>query len=494
VRWEITVAVFLLAPWLAMADQNGAFTDGKSLGASLNQQNRDAITAGNIENKIPAYGQSAAEATYFQGGRGDTVGPGVARVSTCSSVTPDSDPIKRQECEAVNFLARNPDIRPQFSITGSDSMILGARSARANAESAFQSLGIAGGTGSSTQCQTRTETTPAQFTTETCSSPREVGTEQCAMGRIINIDADANYQCDRTATVLSSATRAPSVTTPSCTMGRIVDINSDSNFQCDQTINAYETQSCRKKVNVTVTTGVSGTTGRIVLATIKPGAYLFTDGTNGGVWVHGVNGAELNVGSGSAISGDSIGLDYNSDYGGTKQLVVSHNGCGNGTCSGTFNYQVWRAFNGTWWDVVAGQFGQQIRETSICPKNFSVSEIWVSGYTGSISITASCPDASGAVSLSFSRSVSYCPGDFSGSGWVAPSQSLDASTTGAKGSCAANITYYGNGSFNYNYWSKHDSSSDAHSWKAVGFSIPVQRNALTYSMINNCALLETRAQ
>jgi len=56
-----------------MADQNGAFNDGKSLGTSLNQQNRDAITAGNIENKIPAYGQSAAEATYFQGGRGDTV-------------------------------------------------------------------------------------------------------------------------------------------------------------------------------------------------------------------------------------------------------------------------------------------------------------------------------------------------------------------------------------------------------------------------------------
>ena len=66
-RRGITLGVLLLAPWLAMADQNGAFNDGRSLGASLNQQNRDAITAGNIENKIPAYGQSAAEATYFQG-------------------------------------------------------------------------------------------------------------------------------------------------------------------------------------------------------------------------------------------------------------------------------------------------------------------------------------------------------------------------------------------------------------------------------------------
>ena len=251
-RRGIILAVILLAPWLAMADQNGAFNDGRSLGASLNQQNRDAITAGNIENKIPAYGQSAAEATYFQGGRGDTAGPGVNKVSACSTATPDSDLIKRQECEAVNFLARNPDIRPQFTITGNDSMILGAKNARADAESTFQSLGIAGGTGSSTQCQTRTETTPAQFTTETCASPREIGTEQCAMGRIINIDADANYECDRTATVLSSATRAPSVTTPSCTMGRIVDINSDSNFQCDETVNAYETLACRRGSSVTV--------------------------------------------------------------------------------------------------------------------------------------------------------------------------------------------------------------------------------------------------
>ena len=257
-RWGIALAVFLLAPWLAMADQNGAFNDGRSLGASLNQQNRDAITAGNIENKIPAYGQSVAEATYFQGGRGDTVVPGVARVSTCSSVTPDSDPIRRQECEAVNFLARNPDIRPQFSITGNDSMILGAKNARTNAESTFQSLGIAGGTGSSTQCQTRTETTPAQFTTETCSSPREVATEQCAMGRIINIDTDANYQCDRTATVLSTAIRAPSITTSSCTMGRIVDINSDSNFQCDQTTNAYETLKCRRGSIIACTGGGDG--------------------------------------------------------------------------------------------------------------------------------------------------------------------------------------------------------------------------------------------
>jgi hypothetical protein len=94
-------------------------------------------------------------------------------------------------------------------------MVIGARTARNSAESVFQSSGISGGMGSNSQCVTRTETTPAQTTTETCSSIRELTTEQCTMGRIINIDSDAN-------------------------------------FQCDQTINAYETLKCRRGNSVTV--------------------------------------------------------------------------------------------------------------------------------------------------------------------------------------------------------------------------------------------------
>ena len=163
-----SIILLCMAPSLAFADQSTAFSDGQALGGSVNQTNVNAITAGNIQNKIPAYGQSVTESSYFQGGRGDTVGPGVNKVTACSTATPSSDPVQRQECDAINFLARNPDIRPQFSITGNDPMILNARSARTTSESTFQSLGIAGGTGSNTQCQTRSETTPAQFSTETC--------------------------------------------------------------------------------------------------------------------------------------------------------------------------------------------------------------------------------------------------------------------------------------------------------------------------------------
>jgi hypothetical protein len=131
----------------------------------------------------------------------------VAKVQNCAAYSAGSDKIANQECEAVNFLAKNPQIRPQFNIDKNDPMFSTAKAIGNNAESIFESYGL--GTGSSTQCTTRTETTPAQYTTETCSSLKEVGTEQCTMGRIVNIDAD-------------------------------------SNFQCEQTVNAYETVTCRR--------------------------------------------------------------------------------------------------------------------------------------------------------------------------------------------------------------------------------------------------------
>jgi hypothetical protein len=187
----------------ASADQNGAFQEGKGLGTAATQGVFDSIDSGTVSGKIPAYGTSPAETQYYQGGQGQLTGPGVGKMQGCGSYTPGSDKIANQECEAVNFLARNPQVRPQFNITKNDPMIIGAENARDNAESFFQSLG---GAGSSSQCTTRTETTPAQYATETCSSIGEIGTEQCAMGRLIDIDTDANFQCEQTVNAYETLT------------------------------------------------------------------------------------------------------------------------------------------------------------------------------------------------------------------------------------------------------------------------------------------------
>lgn len=191
----LLLALMLAAPAFA---QQSAFEQGKALGNSSIQGTFNSINSGNVQDKIPAYGTSPAETQFYQGGQGELSGPGISKMQNCATATPDSDPIKRQECEAVNFLARNPQIRPQFNIDRNDPMFAKARDIGRNAENIFQSMGINGGTGSSTQCTTKTETTPAQYTTETCSSFKEVGEQQCTMGRVVNIDTDTNFQCEQT--------------------------------------------------------------------------------------------------------------------------------------------------------------------------------------------------------------------------------------------------------------------------------------------------------
>ncbi len=232
-RRAATFFMLLSLIGLALADQNSAFHDGKGFGAAKNQGIFDSINTGTASDKIPAYGATPAETQYYQGGKGQLTGPGIGKMQSCGSYTPGSDKIANQECEAVNFLARNPQVRPQFNITKNDPMIIGAKNARNSAESFFQAIGIEGGAGSSSQCTTRTETTPAQYTTETCSSAKEIGTQQCTMGRVINIDTDANFQCEETINAYESlkCRRGSSVTvgfgqcTPGAWLGRVAYVD-----------------------------------------------------------------------------------------------------------------------------------------------------------------------------------------------------------------------------------------------------------------------------
>ena len=211
-RAVVLAAMVALASANGLADQGTAFSDGNRLGNAVNPETYNAIGADSIKGKLPAFGTLAPESGYFQGGQGETYGPGNAKVWDCANQAPVGDPVQRQECEAVNFLAKNPELRPQFSITGKDPMILGARAARNAGDSVLKTLGMAE---SGTQCVARTEIVPGQTTTESCSAIREVTTAQCTMGRLIDIDADAR-------------------------------------FECEQTINSYENLKCRRGSSVTV--------------------------------------------------------------------------------------------------------------------------------------------------------------------------------------------------------------------------------------------------
>lgn len=230
------------------ADQDQTFEAASELARTNVRGAFDGISGASAEGVVPKYGVVPPEAQYFQGGRGNTQDHGVAKIQSCANYSPGQDKIANQECEVVNFLARNPDIRPQFDLGNKDPMISNNRDKRERAQDVFETLGVNNAT---SDCTTSTETNPAKYATKSCVSIHGVETHQCLLGREIDIDADANFECEKTISAFTSETRALSVTTQSCTYGREIYIDEDSNFLCDKTMSAYEELKCRKRLIVT---------------------------------------------------------------------------------------------------------------------------------------------------------------------------------------------------------------------------------------------------
>jgi hypothetical protein len=190
---------------------------------------------------VPGYGQSASQSQLFQGGQGQLSGPGVTKVTDCAGQTPDADAYRRQECDAVNFVARNPSLRPAFSIDrATDPLISRANAIASNPTLQFTGINV----GSSTeQCRVVTDTTPATFTTEICTEYRPVTSNLCSTARQIAVDQNHLYQCVEQMQTLSNA---------SCTIGQQIAVSTSHNYQCNQTVQGYETLSCRRGVSATV--------------------------------------------------------------------------------------------------------------------------------------------------------------------------------------------------------------------------------------------------
>ncbi len=236
--------VFMAAATNAVAqgyDSGTAFTEGSALGSGSISGTFQSIGSGNAASMVPGYGQSATQTQLFQGGQGQLSGPGATKVTDCASQMPDTDAYRRQECDAVNFVARNPSVRPAFSIDrATDPLISHANSIASNPTLQVTGVNI----GSSTeQCRVVTETTPATFSTEVCTEYRPVTSNFCSTARQIAVDQHHLYQCVEQMQTLSNAT---------CYIGRQIAVNTSYNYQCNQTVQGYETLSCRRGVSATV--------------------------------------------------------------------------------------------------------------------------------------------------------------------------------------------------------------------------------------------------
>jgi hypothetical protein len=113
----------------------------------------------------------------------------VGRITTCKTAEHGPDSVANQECDAVNFLAKNPQDRVKIPVNPNDPIIKGIGDTINNAKP---------GNVTDSGCYPKTTTTPAQHETEVCNEYLVTEDKQCTMGQVVEVDAKSNYQCNIT--------------------------------------------------------------------------------------------------------------------------------------------------------------------------------------------------------------------------------------------------------------------------------------------------------
>lgn len=178
--------------------QGQALANGGQAGAAATVSNGGVAATVNKFN--PTYYNSsgnAPESALFQGGNGQPAGNGTAKVNSCQTGAANPDKFLQQNCDAINFMAKNPTTRPHISLP--PSMFAPSKAIMANAPAlAAGSLGIAdpNAIGGFTGCTSQTTTPPP--TLEICREFMGAAAQQCTFGRVVLADKFTEYQCDKT--------------------------------------------------------------------------------------------------------------------------------------------------------------------------------------------------------------------------------------------------------------------------------------------------------
>ena len=223
----VTVFCCQLAGAQPMSTQDAA-AQGGQIGKALNPSVTQGITSSGAQNIVPSYNTTAPQQELFQGGRGATVAPGQNRVAGCT----DQNDL---ECQAVNMLRQGAVTRPQFDVKN-DPIVSRGKQLTKNPQdlvgdmfSAYES------------CHTTTKTVDPIFETQICNEFSQIDEKVCRAGVEVGIDPDFLYSC---------LERIQTVSNASCTVGRVVEVDALYNYQCNMTPNRLEHHNCQKTLIV----------------------------------------------------------------------------------------------------------------------------------------------------------------------------------------------------------------------------------------------------
>ncbi|ALV61613.1 hypothetical protein TQ36_35870 (plasmid) [Burkholderia cenocepacia] len=156
-----------------------AFTEGQSFGKSGMNAAHGSISGGG--SNVPNYTNQDGELTPLYGGGQGSLGPaGSGKEADCSTQPANPSAYWRQECDAVNYLAKKPPNR--MPITASDPIVTGSKG----------TINNPGSTTSSQDCHNVTSTVPATYRKETCE--QAVGTQTYTCNRINDPVCTEPYQ------------------------------------------------------------------------------------------------------------------------------------------------------------------------------------------------------------------------------------------------------------------------------------------------------------
>lgn len=130
--WKCRQQMVSLLPLLLCAhpvwaeDINTVFEDAKAFGQVQQARAVNSISTQSAQENIPNYTTGAKESSLFDQGRGALFSSGKGKITNCATGPKADSPYHQQECDVVNFLAKNPQQRPKIVIDKNDPLITGA--------------------------------------------------------------------------------------------------------------------------------------------------------------------------------------------------------------------------------------------------------------------------------------------------------------------------------------------------------------------------------
>lgn len=188
----LTLSTWLLMVGVAsaqtMASPAEAFQTGKDFANQGKGTASRQVNAATAAGTLPYYGTTAPETATFQDGRKFIGAAGTSKQFDCQTYQAKSA-FEQQECDAVNFMSKNPGSRPKFTIDKkTDPVLTGSRGI-------IKQPGQVPGS-STQQCRVERTKDPATYLSETCTETQTLENLSCK--RVLRVACDAQRDgCDQ---------------------------------------------------------------------------------------------------------------------------------------------------------------------------------------------------------------------------------------------------------------------------------------------------------